>query len=63
MYKSDRNDQIAFNHQFCFNQGIRTDSCPRINVITGETGAGKSIMLGALGLLMGDRADSKPYGI
>ncbi|MCU0430836.1 MAG: DNA repair protein RecN [Cytophagaceae bacterium] len=28
-------------------------------VITGETGAGKSIMLGALGLLLGNRADSK----
>jgi DNA repair protein RecN (Recombination protein N) len=31
----------------------------RLNVITGETGAGKSIMLGALGLLMGNRADTK----
>ena len=30
-----------------------------LNVITGETGAGKSIMLGALGLLMGNRADVK----
>lgn len=29
------------------------------SVITGETGAGKSIILGALGLLMGQRADSK----
>ena len=29
------------------------------SVITGETGAGKSIMLGALGLLLGQRADSK----
>ena len=28
-----------------------------MTVITGETGAGKSIMLGALGLAMGDRAD------
>jgi DNA repair protein RecN (Recombination protein N) len=27
--------------------------------VTGETGAGKSIMLGALGLLLGQRADSK----
>ncbi|HTL83032.1 MAG TPA: DNA repair protein RecN [Bacteroidia bacterium] len=27
-------------------------------IITGETGAGKSILLGALGLLLGDRADS-----
>ncbi len=30
-----------------------------LNVITGETGAGKSIMLGALGLLLGNRADTK----
>lgn len=30
-----------------------------LSVITGETGAGKSIMLGALGLLLGNRADSK----
>ena len=29
------------------------------SVITGETGAGKSIMLGALGLLLGGRADAK----
>ena len=31
----------------------------RLNIITGETGAGKSIMLGAIGLLLGNRADSK----
>lgn len=30
-----------------------------LNIITGETGAGKSILLGALGLIMGKRADSK----
>jgi DNA repair protein RecN (Recombination protein N) len=30
-----------------------------LNIVTGETGAGKSIMLGALGLLMGNRADVK----
>ena len=29
------------------------------NTITGETGAGKSIMLGAIGLLIGNRADTK----
>jgi DNA repair protein RecN (Recombination protein N) len=29
------------------------------NIVTGETGAGKSIMLGALGLLLGNRADTK----
>ena len=30
-----------------------------LNIITGETGAGKSILLGALGLIMGKRADTK----
>jgi DNA repair protein RecN (Recombination protein N) len=30
-----------------------------LNVVTGETGAGKSIMLGAMGLLLGNRADVK----
>ncbi len=30
----------------------------KLNIITGETGAGKSILLGALGLTLGERADS-----
>ncbi len=30
---------------------------PGLNVITGETGAGKSLLAGALGLLLGDRTD------
>ena len=30
---------------------------PHLNIITGETGAGKSILLGALGLVLGERAD------
>ena len=30
-----------------------------LNIITGETGAGKSIMLGALSLILGERADLK----
>ena len=30
-----------------------------LNIVTGETGAGKSIMLGAIGLLLGNRADTK----
>ena len=30
-----------------------------LNIITGETGAGKSIMLGAVGLLLGNRADTR----
>jgi len=30
----------------------------KLNIITGETGAGKSIIVGALGLILGERADS-----
>lgn len=33
----------------------------KLTIITGETGAGKSILLGALGLIMGDRADTKVF--
>ena len=32
-----------------------------LNILTGETGAGKSIMLGALSLLLGQRAESKYF--
>ena len=32
---------------------------PGLNVLTGETGAGKSIILGALSLILGERADTK----
>ena len=31
---------------------------PGLNIITGETGAGKSILLGALGLILGNRVES-----
>lgn len=32
--------------------------CPGLNVITGETGAGKSVLMGALNLVLGGRADA-----
>lgn len=38
---------------------LHVDFCNGVNIITGETGAGKSILLGALSLLLGERADSK----
>jgi len=38
---------------------LQFEPSAQLNVITGETGAGKSIMLGAIGLLLGNRADSK----
>lgn len=38
---------------------LEIDPDGQLNIITGETGAGKSILLGAIGLLMGNRADTK----
>ena len=40
-------------------QDLEMSPSPRLNIITGETGAGKSIMLGAVGLLLGKRVDTK----
>jgi DNA repair protein RecN (Recombination protein N) len=40
---------------------IEINFSDRLTIITGETGAGKSILLGALGLVMGERADSKTF--
>lgn len=44
------------------NYALITDSkvvfAPNFTIITGETGAGKSILLGALGLIVGNRADA-----
>ena len=37
---------------------LSIDLSSQLTVITGETGAGKSIIMGALGLILGDRADS-----
>lgn len=43
---------------FVLIDSLEVDFSQGFSVITGETGAGKSIILGALGLLMGQRADS-----
>lgn len=37
---------------------LEIDFSNQLNVITGETGAGKSIIIGALGLILGERSDS-----
>ncbi len=50
VHLSVNNFAIASHLEMEFNQGM--------TVITGETGAGKSIMLDALGLALGDRADA-----
>ena len=43
---------------FALIENLSIDFHEGFNVITGETGAGKSIILGALGLLMGEKADA-----
>ena len=40
---------------------LEIDFSEGLTIITGETGAGKSILLGALGLIMGNRADTKVF--
>lgn len=45
------NYAIISKSEICFGKGL--------NIITGETGAGKSILMGALGLILGERADGK----
>ncbi len=40
-------------------ESLEIDFSQKLTIITGETGAGKSILLGALGLIMGNRADTK----
>ena len=39
-------------------ESAEAEFCPGLNVITGETGAGKSVLMGALGLVLGGRADA-----
>ncbi len=43
---------------FALIENLSVDFSDGFNVITGETGSGKSIILGALGLLMGEKADT-----
>ncbi|HXD77443.1 MAG TPA: DNA repair protein RecN [Puia sp.] len=45
-------------HNYAIIDELSIDFSARMNVITGETGAGKSILMGALSLILGDRADS-----
>ena len=46
-------------HNYALIRELDMQPSDRLNIITGETGAGKSIMLGAVGLLLGNRADTK----
>lgn len=44
-------------NNFAIIENINLEFQPQLSVITGETGSGKSILLGALNLLLGERAD------
>lgn len=48
--------QLSINNYALINQ-LTIDFTDGLSIITGETGAGKSILLGALGLVLGNRAD------
>ncbi len=43
---------------FALIDNVDVEFHPGLNVLTGETGAGKTVLVGAIGLLLGDRADS-----
>ena len=45
-------------HNYAIIEEIEIEFSSNLNIITGETGAGKSILMGALSLILGDRADS-----
>lgn len=48
--------QLSINNYALINE-LTIDFSSGLSIITGETGAGKSILLGALGLVLGNRAD------
>ena len=50
--------QQLYIRNYALIREIRLDLSEGFTVMTGETGAGKSILLGALGLILGERADS-----
>lgn len=45
-------------HNYAIIDSLSINFSNHLNIITGETGAGKSILMGALGLILGERADT-----
>ncbi|MEO8823416.1 MAG: DNA repair protein RecN [Ginsengibacter sp.] len=45
-------------HNYAIIDALEINFSGNLNIITGETGAGKSILMGALGLILGERADT-----
>lgn len=50
--------RTLYIHNYAIIDEINIDFSPYLNAITGETGAGKSILMGALSLILGERADT-----
>ncbi len=50
--------QQLYIRNYALIREVRLDFASGFSVLTGETGAGKSILLGALGLVLGERADT-----
>ncbi|QBQ40344.1 DNA repair protein RecN [Sphingobacterium psychroaquaticum] len=50
---SVKNYALIENLDIAFHEGL--------NILTGETGAGKSIIMGALGLILGNRVEGRPF--
>ncbi len=46
-------------HNYAIIEQLEIKFSEQLTIVTGETGAGKSILLGALGLIMGNRAETK----
>ena len=49
--------QKLFIQNYAIIEELEIEFSGKLNIITGETGAGKSIIVGALGLILGERAD------
>ena len=45
-------------HNYAIIDKLQVRFTQGLNILSGETGAGKSILVGALGLLLGDKADT-----
>ncbi|GGH79102.1 DNA repair protein RecN (Recombination protein N) [Filimonas zeae] len=50
--------QLLYIQNYAIIEQLTLGFSPQLNIITGETGAGKSILMGALSLILGGRADS-----
>ncbi|MEO8854104.1 MAG: AAA family ATPase, partial [Ginsengibacter sp.] len=50
--------QKLYIHNYAIIDSLEVNFSDHLNIITGETGAGKSILMGGLNLILGERADT-----